>query len=214
VIRLGKKRKVSLNKLEYKLGTLDEFAEDLRTFYSKTHKDIFRIMVCQVWFEYQFVFDGETKSRRFGKNNYIDSVFSFFLKEKVGITHKPITNSRFFAAITSYFSEFFPEFLIRSPFDDPKYYKFPFKHIFLDHLFLVHMCHERMDMLKYAEKKKMSIREFTNWAVNHVLSYNEDVGEEIYYISTSAEMIPFIRSTKYHKVNSREEWFKFDEYEE
>ena len=208
--KAGRKRVQSLDKISSPIGTTEELAQKFRDFYREAYKQLFYIAVCQVWLEQQFIYDGKRRSRRWSFGHQADIVYGFFMKEVVGISQKPITGNRLFTAVSSYFKEFFPEFLSHDPFEEPDYFLYPFKHVTLDQMFFVYMCHERMEMLRYSEEREMNYLEFVNWATNHVLSYNEDVREDIYYISIVDNIYPVIRSKKYDKFKTRDDLFNFE----
>ena len=126
----------------------------------------------------------------------------------VGTTQKALTSNYFFTSTATYLKDFFPDFLKHNPFDEPEYYAYPFKHITLDHLFFVYMCHDRIEMLKYADEKEMNILDFCNWATNHAFSYNEEVGKEVYSLSIMKYLLPYIKNNTYKKKWS-DDFFKF-----
>lgn len=155
----------------------------------------------------QVVYQGRRRRRR--RNGFReDSTFGWFMKSMVGVSQKPIVANTCFTSVATYLKEMFPDFLIKSPFENPEYYKYPFKHVTLDHLFFVYMCEERIDMLKYADEKELNILDFTNWATNHVLSYNEDIGREVYAMSTMRYMWPYIKNNE-HSRGWSDKYFDF-----
>jgi hypothetical protein len=166
--------------------------------------------VCQVWLEQQFTFDGKRRKKRYQIGLVVDSTFGFFMRKIVGISQQPITGNLCFTAISAYLKELFPDFLKHDPFEEPEYYAYPFKHVTLDHMFFVYMCHDRMEMLRYADEREMDYLDFVNWATNHVLSYNEEVGEEIYCVTSARYMWPFIKNKDYTRT-WRESLFDFEE---
>ncbi len=157
------------------------------------------MVVKQVWLENQFQYDGGTRSARFGNGFAIDSTFGYYMKKVVGISQKPITANFTFTAIATYLKELFPEFLEHNPFEEPEYYEFPYTHITLDHMIFVYQCDDRLDMLRYADTKEMSFADFANWSVNHVLSYNSEVNDDIYTLSSIKNFWSLIRNKKYKK---------------
>lgn len=130
---------------------------------------------------------------------YADRIFSVYMKKIVGISQRVITINEFFYVYSSYIEEWFPDLLKHDPFKESEYYKYPFKHITLDHLGLVYQCHNRMDLLNYAEEKEMSIFDFTNWAVNQMLNYNDEIGRKIYEISNKSYVWVFIKNLEFKK---------------
>lgn len=158
----------------------DSYIKKWRTFSRKAHRDIFDIYVRQLWMEFRFTYNGIRRTKR-RKNGFgIDVAFGVFMKRGVGISQYPVTSNFAFTSICSYFKDLFPEFLIRNPFEDADYYKYPYKHVTLDHMCLVYQCKDRLEMLQYAEEKEMGYSDFFNWVANHVLSHNDDVGREDY----------------------------------
>lgn len=166
------------------------------------------MMIKQVWLEFQFIHKGK---RRLSRRNgiYEDSIFSFFLRLAVGVSQKPLTSSFFVQSTTTYFKDFFPDFLKHNPFTEPEYYKYPYEHVSLDHMFFVYMCEERLEMLDYAEKRQMNIIDFSNWATNQALNYNDEVGRDVYSLSSMKYALPYIRNNEYPR-NWNERCFHFD----
>jgi len=128
-----------------------------------------------------------------------DSTFGWFMKAMVGVSQKPIVANMCFTATATYLKEMFPDFLIKSPFEEPDYYKFPFEHVTLDHMCFVYKCEDRIEMLEYADEEKLNILDFTNWATNHVFCHNDDVGEPIYTLSSAKYMWPHIKNNTYSR---------------
>jgi hypothetical protein len=177
-------------------GSLDDLAEQFRSFYRDAHRSIFDVVVRQIWLEQQFTFNKARRKRRSANGFKQEATFSYFMKSVVGISQKPITNNRCFTAIASYLKELFPDFLYHNPFEEPEFFKYPFSHVTLDHMFFVANCEDRLDMLRYAEEKEMSFVDFANWAVNHVLSYNEEVGREVYSVASAIYGWTYIKNNE------------------
>ena len=170
------------------------------------------MVVCQIWLEQQFIYNGKRRNRRWGMGHQSDMMYGYFMKRTVGISQRVLTGNNLFTTTSSYLKELFPEFLSHNPFEEPDYFAFPFEHVTLDQMVLVYMCHERMDMLRYSEKRRMNYWDFSNWAVNHVLSYNDDIGEDVYYLATVDHMMPIIRSKKYNRFDGRDNLFNFENH--
>lgn len=192
-------RAVSLASLDSLDGTIDELATQFRKFYFESHRQLFDIIVKQVWLEMRVVFQGRRRRRR--KNGFReDSTFGWFMKSLVGISQKPIVANMCFTATATYLKELFPDFLNRNPFKEPEYYKYPFKHVTLDHLFFVYKCTERMEMLKYADDLELNYLDFVNWATNYVMSYNDEIGKDKYTLSSARYMWPYIKNNDYTRT--------------
>lgn len=147
----------------------------------------------------QVVYQGRRRKRR--KNGFReDSSFGWFMKSLVGVSQKPIVANMCFTATATYIKEMFPDFLNQSPFKNPEYYKYPFEHVTLDHMFFVYHCEDRMEMLQYAEDKKLNYLDFVNWATNHVMCYNDEIGQERYSLSSAKYMWPYIKNNSYSKT--------------
>ena len=160
-------------------GTLDDLISRHQAFYRESYLFLFDMVVKHRWLEMAVTFDGvRRKSRAMGI--FQDRVYSFFLKHIVGMHQRPLTYGALYRAVTSYIPELFPEFLEHDPFIEPERYPYPFKHVTVDFLIFVHNVHNRMELLHHAEEKKMSYCDFSNWAINQVLSYNDEVGKDIY----------------------------------
>jgi hypothetical protein len=123
-----------------------------------------------------------------------------FFNLEVGISPCLIVSTRLWPVVLSYFREFYPDFEQHDPFLDPDYYAFPFDHVTLDFLGVVYQVDNRMELLQEAEKQEMTFMIFKNWVLNWVLSYNDDIGEEIYQLKTQPDNTWYIKNTKRKKV--------------
>jgi len=177
------------------LGSVDNLALSFRNFYKEAHLIIFDLNVKEVWLEQHFLYDGVRRANR-SRNGYnLDWTFSYFMKSIVGISQKPLTCGFFFATTATYFIDFFPNFLDHNPFEEPEYFKYPYKHVTLDFLAFVYQCHNRLKMLQEAEDKKMNIQDFMNWAANYELSYSSSLDKELYCI-VRHNFIPYLKKIK------------------
>ena len=114
-------RAVNLGNLSALDGTIDELATQFRDFYFESHRQLFNIILKQVWLEMQVVYQGRRRRRR--KNGFReDSFFGWFMKSLVGVSQKPIVANMCFTATATYLKEMFPDFLNKDPFKNPEYY--------------------------------------------------------------------------------------------
>ena len=175
------------------IGTTDELADTFRDFYKKAHIDLFDMLVKQVWLENKFLFKGERRPKRGLNGQGADRVYGFFMKFKVGITQKSLTQGFIFSTVPTYFKDFFPYFLENNPFKNPELYKFPYKNIGLDQLSFVYQFHDRLELLKKADEDNMNAGNFVNWAANHVLSYNDEPDAKYSYSIRRHGFLPYIK---------------------
>lgn len=176
-------------------GSVDDLAIKFRDFYKEAHLVLFNFIVKQIWLEQHFLYNGARRAGRSHNGYGPDWAFSYFMKNVVGISQKPLTNGIIFYAIPAYFKDFFPKFLEYNPFEEPEKFKYPYKHLTLDHLCFVYQCHNRIEMLEEAEKRYMNINDFMDWATNIAFCYNEEVDKQMYSIVRNA-FIPYLKLNK------------------
>lgn len=175
---------------------LPELVSRFRNFYRDSYPKLFDMVVKQIWLEQKFTFDGVRKAKRRGNGMTIDKSFAFFMTGLVGISQKVLTNNLVLFSTVSYFQDFFPNFSDYDPFLDPEYFKFPYQHVTPDFLYVVREHHERLEMLNYAEEKKMTIKSFIEFAVNQAISYNFETGHEVYRVMRNRSYFIFIKKIK------------------
>ena len=159
-------------------GSIDALVAQFQSFLKELSVTLFELSVKAVWLEGRFVYQGVPR-RRFGskggrKGYTQDSSFAYFMKTRVGATLQPLSGY-FLRAVQTYFLELFPGFFEHNPFTEPAYFAYPYNHITLDHLLFVYQCHNRLALLQEADEQKMGIKEFSNWAVNWILSYCDEI---------------------------------------
>jgi hypothetical protein len=183
-----------ISNISSSFGSVEDLASKFRSFFKEAHLAFFDIIVKQVWLEQKFIFHGTRRNRN--SNGYgSDWAYSYFMRSIVGISQKPLTINFIFRTTPTYFKDFFPNFSDHDPFEEPEYFKYPYKHVNLDHLTFVYQYHDRLELLDEAEKKLMNSAEFSNFAANHALSYRDDSGKQIYSIVRSS-YIPYIKKEK------------------
>lgn len=176
----------------------DSFTLRTRKFYKETSDTLFEMIVKQVWIENMFTYRGARRKGRYGNGVAQDWAYSKFMKAIVGYSQKSLTSGRLFYSVPTYFEDMFPDFMVNDPFDNPELYKFPFKNLTIDFLFFVANHHERMEMLKYADEKNMTIEEFENWGYNQAMCYNVEKNKEIYSLKRTS-FIPYLSRAKKRK---------------
>jgi hypothetical protein len=161
-------------------GSAEVLAEKFRVLYEKTFADIFKSIVRQVWLEQHFTYKDVRRRKRSANGYGNDWAWGFFMHSMVGVSQKPVTSNFCFTTVSTYLKDFFPDFMLNDPFEEPEAYLFPYKYVTLAHLSYVYEMHNRLEMLAYAEEKQLSFGDFANWAYNWAHCYNEDVGEDTY----------------------------------
>ena len=193
------KRKDSFRNISAEGMTVMELSSKFNSFLRNSFDSLWYMFVCQIWLEQKLLFSGSKKVRNgkyalpIGPESL--AFFCFF----VGISPSPVTNVRLWNVFLTYFKDFYPDYEAHDPFIDRDYYVFPYAHVTLDFLALIYQVDNRLEMLEEAEKKKMTYYEFTNWAINWVLSYNDEVGEEIYAIKKHPDNVRYIKNLKKEK---------------
>ena len=180
--------------------SLPELVGCFRSFYKESYPVLFEMVVKQVWLEQKVTFNNVRRYKRNGNGFSVEKAFSFFMTGMVGVGQKALTNNQILFSVVSYFKDFFPNFSDHNPFEEPEYYKYPYEYITPDFLYVVRDHDHRLEMLKYAEEKKMTIREFVEWAVNQITCENLDFGEEVYSIARNRSYFIYIKKNKKWKT--------------
>lgn len=171
-----------INKLGSSYGTLDETVAIFRLFCRESFVSVFNIIVKYIWLDQHLTYNGVRKKR--GANGmFPDKAFSFFLNSMVGMNPRIFTGTDLFYSIVSYLKDFFPNFSDHNPFLEPEYFQYPYSHVTLDFLYVVYKHDDRLEMLNYAEEKKINIREFIDWVINRVQYENMEKGKDTYLIT-------------------------------
>jgi len=180
----GVRPKLYMEKISIEGMELEEyiilFKDHLSDFYSTLFYDCVRFS----WLRRKFCYYGRPTILPMNKNSRMhNSVFVKFVRRILGKDPQIITRSKFFPKLEEYYFEtFFPGFVEGNPFTNPDYYEFPFENISIDYLMAVYHLDDRFDLLKKADKDKMSYAIFVDYVINHVLSENESLGRDRYII--------------------------------
>lgn len=189
-----------LSKREKYVGSWGEPGFDLRAefrkFYREVHPVLFGFFVKQVWLDQHFTYSGKRRVKRYANGPGVDVAYAQFLRIAVGTNQRALTANFCFLPTSTYFIDFFPDFLIDNPFKNPEKYKYPYESVSLDFLSLVYQMDNRLALLAEAEEKGMSYAEFMNWVINWAFCHNEDIGEEKYQLHSGRSAWFFIRNMK------------------
>jgi len=162
--------------------SLEKYINIFRETFEKAEADIFDYIVKLEWLNRRFVYN----QKRALKKKIINIPFlrarSLFIRNYVGFDPRLFfISSSPLLAVTRYIDDFFPDFVEKNPFEDEEEFKYPFKYVKMAYLILVGQMDERMELLKYAENRKMGLEEFKDYIVNYVSCYNEEHGPTYEY---------------------------------
>jgi len=156
-------------------GNIDEYAELFRETYMDAQKATFDHLIKLEWLNRRFVYNGKRSLKKRIGNIYLLRARSLFIRNYVGFDPKLFFISASpFLAISRYFDELYPDFVEMNPFE--KEFEFPFKYVGMSEMVLVCQMDERMDLLNYAEAKKMDLETFKDYVVNYINCYNDEHG--------------------------------------
>lgn len=115
-----------------------------------------------------------------GSSRVLNIAFLKYMRRHIGKDIQLITRSKFFSKLELYFDELYPGFMDGNPFENPEYYKYPFKFITMDYMMVVWQLDERVELLKYADEHEMGWATFADYVINHVSCENDRLGREKY----------------------------------
>lgn len=170
-----------------------EYAKLLKKELKKSEEKIFDALVKYHWLVARFHYLGRKRKYAWANGYFLDTAFGMFFKNYANCNKDIFSNHKFFK-ISSYFNEMFPHFHVYSPIDNPEKYKYPFKNIGLSYLLVINQMDDRMDLLKKADKEKMTYHDFVNYVMNHALCINDELGREKYGIGCNDDHTMFIRN--------------------
>ena len=165
----------TISKIGSRTGSVDDLIIKFRDYFKELYEIYFRWVVEYAWLEHQYLYDGVGRASAQEAGIGPNQIYGYFMKNIVGVSQKPLSDNLFSFALSSYLPDFFPKLYDHNPFEEPEYFKFPYKNITISHLAFVYQCKERLEMLEYADERAMSYGDFRDWASNHV--YCENPGE-------------------------------------
>lgn len=199
--------KLSMKNLSIYNMDIETYVPLFHSFLKDFYNNLFMNCVRLSWLRRKFTYYGKKTKLPMNRNSMpLNFSFTKFLRRYIGNDIQIITRGTFFSRIESYFEELFPGFEEGDPFENPDFYKFPFKNISMEFLFVVFQVDDRLEILKIADKEKMSFAKFLDYAINHVYSVNDELGRAKYIIRHDKEKnFPFyIRNVdKILKVNKK-----------
>jgi hypothetical protein len=154
-----------------------EYREMMSSMFRKYQKDNFDFLVKYYWLSQKFTYGGVLRSQ-FRHNGWVlDSAFGIYMRKWVGFNNRIVTQAAY-TKLNGYIDDFFPNLLAENPFK--KKMKYPYKYMTFEHLLMVTDMPERIELLNYCEKKKMSFANFVDYVCNYVLMVNQKTGQNIF----------------------------------
>lgn len=186
-----------------------EYDERFKTLIKESNDSFFKDIVRHSWLALRYKQGSIRRKRLMGSNGMlVDEGFATYMRQHLGHQMTWLLSSQIVRAVCSYFNEFFPDFYNKDPFVDESDYKFPFEHVSIDHLALVHQMPERLELLGIAEKEKMSFYDFFEYVLNYILCFNDKYGEDVYemfvmdkYSPTVTERFPHVKNKYFDRHN-------------
>lgn len=133
------------------------------------------------------------------------NVFSPWMRESVGINYDFLYQGFTYKALATYMDEVFQyPFQQNNPFKNPELYQYPFKFITVDFMMLVYQIPERMDLLRYADDKRMNFNAFADYVINYTSKCNFVDEEEMYEFRRNVNMGQTISFIKYKNYGQEE----------
>jgi hypothetical protein len=196
-----KQYKLDLDQISGVTMAYDEYTDQFKDLLKCFYFDLFNYYVKLSWLRRNFVYKNRKIKYPINHNpQYLNSAFLKYLRRIVGMDIQIITRGINFSAIESYFDELFPGFEEGNPFENPEYYKFPFKNLSIDFLLAVYHMEERVMLLKEADRVEMTIAQFYDFVVNHVKCLNDELEEPAYEVFQNRH-----RGVSFYVKNLKEE---------
>jgi len=168
-----------------------EYMELLKKNIFSFEKTVFDNMVKYIWLVRRFHYEGVKRDKTYKNGRRVDAAFGVFMRHYIG-TDRASFGDRMFSRLVTYLYDIFPNFDVMNPFEEEMVY--PYKNIGVSYLSFVYQMKERMELLAYAEEKKLRYSEFVDYVINYVYCYNEEMDVPDYIFVD--RMPPYIRFNK------------------
>jgi len=186
--------KCRLDKVSTDIGLdANEYISLIKEKFGEFENTLFDLFVRHTWIIKRFCYKGVHRKKYFANGYALDSAFGVFMRKYAGFDNKLFNGQQYFKII-SYLDDFFPEFDLYNPFEEPERYKYPYKNVKLCHLFVVAKMEERLELLQYVEEKNMVYPEFVDYVINYAMSYNEEIGRDKYILCIALNGTPYIKN--------------------
>ena len=196
-------KKFDLNLMSTDGMSVDKYLALSKETLTRFYELMFDESVKFAWLRRKFIYQGERTVTQSKNSPNLCLAFSKFVRRYLGVETQMITVSQFFQAVDPYVDEMFPGFVDGNPFENPEYYKFPFKNITVDFFPIVQDLDERMELLRYADDRKMTYAVFADYMNSRAMTMNKELGYDKYLIMGRGWWCPFrIKDAdKKHKKN-------------
>lgn len=176
-----KQGRLDLSKVLAEGMSIDEYTPLFKNFLNDFYINLFDGFVRFSWLRRKFRYRGLKIIFPLKKTpSGLSLGFFKFMIRVVGKSDYLITKGQLFYTIEPHLNVLFPGFEEGNPFENPEYYKFPFKNVSMDYLIFVHQVDDCIPLLQMADELKMSYAVFIDYVINHVLSINEELGRDRY----------------------------------
>lgn len=190
-------KKCNLNKVSPKGEGVESTAEYVNVFADTLNSfemSIFDHLVKYIWLVRKFTYDGRHRSKPSRNGIELDRAFGVFVRSHVGYDNRFfLAGTAPFGKISTYFDSLFPNFDLGNPFEEN--YEYPYTTVTLSHMLFVYQMEERMELLQYAEDKKMGYTEFMDYVLNYISCLNAEQGDKYLFVFSHVFM-PYIKNTK------------------
>jgi hypothetical protein len=161
---------------------MTEYTKLFHDFLDDFYRTMFDAFVKLAWLRRRFGYGEMRMSAPAWRSPLVLQLNFFkFLRRNIGKDIQIITKGQIFSKIEAFYLDLmFPLFDQENPFENPDYYKFPFKNITIDYLFVVHQMDDRMELLEEADKQNMTFAVFLDFVLNHMFCENERLGRDRY----------------------------------
>lgn len=184
----GNRQRLNLDNITYYGMESDEYISLFHNFLTDFYSSLFLDCVKLSWLRRKFTYLGKKTILPMNKNSrFMGMAFVKLMRRNIGHDLQIITKGNFFSKLELYFDEMFPGFEEGNPFENPDYYKFPYKNISVEYLIVVHQLDDRFGLLEKAEEEKMSFAIFLDYVINHVYTENEILGRDRYQVSLNQD---------------------------
>lgn len=175
-------------------STITEYISLYTDIFKDFQNSLFDYLVKYVWLNRRFCYRGYNRKKSRANGVELDRAFGIFMRYFVGFDNRFFSSrDALWARVMVYFDDFFPNFNEGNPFKES--YEYPYKYISLEYLVFVYQMPNRLELLKYAERKKMSYTKFLDYVLNYISCYNEEHGETYLFVFSHVVM-PYIKVLK------------------
>lgn len=189
-------RKFDFSEISIKNSNVDEYVKIFKNLLKDFSSDLFDFYVKVTWLKNKFAYRGRSIDTKGLTGGGLDAIFTRFLRRIIGNDTQFFTRDFLYPKVNSYFKDFFSDFNDGNPFENPDFYKFPFKNITIEFLSVVYQMDDRIELLKFADKKKMAYAKFLDFIINQIYSINEELGYNKYIFIKSNKCQSYIKDTE------------------